>query len=64
MMQQQSALVLHVRPYRESSAIVQFMTKEQAELLVLCGVFAVPLNAAMQYNPLALARCAILGAVI
>tara|TARA_B100000161_G_scaffold263506_1_gene235004 strand:- start:131 stop:844 length:714 start_codon:yes stop_codon:yes gene_type:complete len=32
MMQQQSALVLHVRPYRESSAIVQFMTKEQGRI--------------------------------
>ena len=31
-MQQQSALVLHVRPYRESSAIVQFMTKEQGRI--------------------------------
>ena len=31
-MQQQSALVLHVRPYRESSAIVQFMTKEQGKM--------------------------------
>jgi len=32
MMQQQSALVLHVRPYRETSAIVQFMTKDQGRI--------------------------------
>ncbi len=31
-MQQQSALVLHVRPYRESSAIVQFLTKEHGRM--------------------------------
>ena len=31
-MQQQSALVLHVRPYRETSAIVQFMTKDQGRI--------------------------------
>ena len=33
MMQQQPALVLHVRPYRESSAIVQFMTKDQGRIV-------------------------------
>ena len=32
MMQQQPALVLHVRPYRETSAIVQFMTKDNGRI--------------------------------
>ena len=54
MMQQQSALVLHVRPYRESSAIVQFMTKEQGRIAGVVRVFVALQSAVMPCNPSAL----------